>query len=535
MDEMKRLDFEWMVGTGEGLRPWGLLLLVGCILACETREWESGSALYEAPVAQSNSRLVENPAMATGHRQTASSPAQALARPLPDILDGDDGTDQHLALAQEASVTVSPRVGTSPVSEGFQASFNYLGNALNDEEAGWYYYRLQGVASDGAHWFFTNTHVRSPLGRTNMLWRVPLTCSLDDENDNWCNPTRRLQDHSYPLLEQWGCDHFGDLDEFRFNGETYLVIPIEGCSNSALLAFFRASDLKHMAQVSVNYFQGGKTPWVAVDNDGFIYSSKDDQHNTVHRYRISWPDVQNAGAPVNLQLLGHWEHNLLEANGDPFWVDDGNWLQGGDFSADGEYFYVLENEGTINVFRTGSGSWWLMKRSSNSQHPFKYETEFNQEPEGLDYTDITDKAYGQHKGELHAILLNNNGLDNSIWFKHYTSVIDVNPNSDGNHGCDPIGYTLYDKWSGHGAWNGSILRLAAGSYEQSGSFSLNGAQKTVKLTSTGPARIFPNNDVCDCHEIKCGTSSHFTCCNGKTEKCCGVDAACYSKSYDCSQ
>lgn len=73
--------------------------------------------------------------------------------------------------------------------------------------------------------------------------------------------------------------------------------------------------------------------------------------------------------------------------------------------------------------------------------------------------------------------------DDAAWIKHYTSIIDVNPE-------DGIDYALYHRWDNRGAWDHSILELEAGTYTES--IDIDNSEFIVKVVSKdGPAMISP--------------------------------------------
>ena len=135
-----------------------------------------------------------------------------------------------------------------------------------DEEETGYSPEFQGLTHDDGHWFLANNGNEKCCPR---LWKIPVSQDLRHVNSP-SHPgviTRALADT--PLGEQ-GYDHFGDLSYY----DGFVVAPVENnAGRPHTLAFFRGSDLQFIWDFDMPGYRD--LGWVAVDPQGFVYTSGD--------------------------------------------------------------------------------------------------------------------------------------------------------------------------------------------------------------------------------------------------------------------
>jgi hypothetical protein len=165
-----------------------------------------------------------------------------------------------------------------------------------------------------------------------------------------------------------------------------------------------------------------KAGWCAIDSTGILLSSNSrvtprdaKGEGPVFRYRIQ-PKAKS------LTFLGRFL--LRDEQGTPVVLDT---MQGGTF-ADDDHLYISCG------FDEGSHpSWGLhlfdlrtqrrIVRSTNGSGSFNYEFHpggsTDEEPEGLTYWDLDRRNAPGIKGQLHAVLLDNDANGDDVYFKHY--------------------------------------------------------------------------------------------------------------------
>jgi hypothetical protein len=387
-------------------------------------------------------------------------------------------------------------IGGSPITEGFQAAFRYMGNSASDDDHHGDFDELQGIANGPNHWYFSR-NVSFTFGEGACLYRVAYSEHLAHDF------ARELKWVQFKGTEE--CDHIGDIDYFSSNGEGYIVAAFNSCwpQEGAYLAIFRESDFSlpglHISpcyMINVTSVQGTQAPWVCVGPAGHLYSGSgkvSGKENEVYEYTVSWDVItQGGGATLDSARTIH----LLTEESAPFIVE--HW-QGADFSSDGSLFYFVNGMGgadvfegatiyhgygfgSIHVFQVCEGKYWkCIRASAHKTPPFRFEVNDEEEPEGCSYFDMRSiEEYHQDMplGELHVILLNNDAGNDNVWIKHYTSVIDVQAGEE-------LDGTFYCKW-GEGVWDGSVLKLESGTYR--GPLVLEGRHVLV-TSSNGPAVI----------------------------------------------
>ena len=295
----------------------------------------------------------------------------------------------------------------------------YLGNTPGGTDLPDWSENAQGIANDGQHWFFTH--------KTGLL-KYHKTWGPSDGDD-----LGKLGSVSFPPeLEAIGISadgddngHFGDPD--YYNG--YIFVPFES-NHKTVIGAFRAADLAFMDWVEVSAFQS-RAGWVAIDPvEQMLYTSHDRivAGTPLQRYAVDVSKLDN-GQPGDF-LTQMDPIALLEADGSKV-VGQFIYMQGGVFTPWGDLYLAVgkagdspaATRGGIHLFRRApDGSAFLLVESSvnvsaSAGAPvFAYEyhpgsTGLGQEPEGLDWWDRDVPDALPYKGQLHAILLDNQAGD----------------------------------------------------------------------------------------------------------------------------
>ncbi len=297
----------------------------------------------------------------------------------------------------------------------------FLGDYPHDQPNDWSN-NLQGVTHSNDHWFFT---------QLTKLFKFHVSTDLDT---NFSSAVKMI--HMPQELKDFKCNHFGDPDYFVVDGQGYIFIPVEGdegdCGGNPRLAVFRDdADLSYVGSAvlpSQNSQNGTpRAGWCAISPlDQLLYSShnKISAQFPVFRYQVDFASLNQGQVilnPVNSLIL-HYE-------GTP--VNIPQYIQGGCFSPNGNLFICsgklgdVESNGGIRVFLPNGE---LLYHSSVDNMPFLYEYHSgvlggSEEPEGITYWDLESLPDGLQapniSGQLHAILLNNELIGESIYFKHY--------------------------------------------------------------------------------------------------------------------
>jgi hypothetical protein len=273
---------------------------------------------------------------------------------------------------------------------------SYVNNYPHDKGTAWSH-KVQGITHDANYWYITQ------VGR---LWQIPLSSDLNAKSP------ANSKDVGIPAdLASQGYDHFGDLDYHA----GLLYIPVEGKGNTLVpaLAVFRADDLSYLgsAKLSVQHGAG----WVAFNpKDGLLYSSSSyiNSSSPVYIYSIDHGRGTNFVSLVGSLFL----QNVTLAH-----------IQGGDFSDDGCLLYMSNGNlepGTnsgLRIFDASNGS--LLQTAKNGSGRFNFEHHPHtklEEPEGLDYGDLSGHGVPGVSGKLHVILLDHDALsDGEVFLKHY--------------------------------------------------------------------------------------------------------------------
>ncbi len=314
---------------------------------------------------------------------------------------------------------VVPATAASPPAPSIHT---YLGN--NPDGTDWpdWSENAQGIANDGEHWFFTS--------KSGGLFKYDANWQPVNGND-----IGKLGQVGFPPeLEDMGIDHFGDPDHYA----GYIFVPFEG-NHRAVIAAFRASDLKFVDWVDVFPIQP-KAGWVAIDPiERLLYTSDDHivEGTPLLRYMLDVDKIEN-------DITGDFLKSttsipVLEADGSPV-SRKFIYMQGGVFTPSGDLYLSVgkaddspeDTRGGLHLLRrTPDNSAFLLVESSVNvsghvgEPVFAYEyhpgssIDPEEEPEGIDWWDRDNAPYSRYRGQLHAILLDNDWGDDAIWMKHY--------------------------------------------------------------------------------------------------------------------
>ena len=303
----------------------------------------------------------------------------------------------------------------------------YLGNNPGGTNSPDWSDNAQGITNDGKHWFFTSE--TGGLFKYDANWRP-----IDGDDIGKLGNVGLT-----PELAWMGINHFGDPDYYA----GYVFVPLERNNDDpkiqkSFIGVYRASDLAFADWIELTTFQP-KAGWVAIDPvDGILYTSDDHlvAGTPLLRYKVNLSKLEN-GSPGDF-LTPTTPIAVLDADGSPV---SGTfiYIQGGDLTPWGDLYLSVGQAGTtpsksrggLHLFRrTSDGSaFQLIESSVNvSDHVgepvFAYEyhpgdTFAGEEPEGIDWWNRDNVPGSLYKGQLHAILLDNDVTDDQIWLKHY--------------------------------------------------------------------------------------------------------------------
>jgi len=240
-----------------------------------------------------------------------------------------------------------PIMGEAKGEELYENYYLYLGNYPQDREITMSE-QIQGVTHDDTCWFFT---------QRETLWKIPVWYDLNrdcrcDEEPISCVQMSGIEELS-------GYNHFGDLSYYKYGGEGYLFVPVEGSSPS-IIAVFAVSDWHFVGKEYVDDRQQNHASWCSVtDSDNpnwlYLYSCAWEDVGSLQRYLIHLPSLADDTLIMNYDddiVLFDESWNLYEMD----------YVQGGCFSPGGRYLYTSNGNCTddcdcgIHVFeKTTSG------------------------------------------------------------------------------------------------------------------------------------------------------------------------------------
>ena len=286
----------------------------------------------------------------------------------------------------------------------------YLGTYPKHRNNGWSH-ELQGVANDQDNWFFT---------QKGALWKFPISHDLSDKIGHKAGPGILRVKIPASLSDY---DHFGDLDHHA----GLLYVPLEG-GGTPRIAVFRASNLEFVdSQVLLR--PGGKpmtqSGWCAIHpTDGMLYTSNtgiDQGENPIFKFRVGF-----SGGKLQLTYAG----SLYLKDEDRSGMGLKPFMQGGDFSTDGRYLFLVN--GKSWKFDKDDGGVWVFdaingRKITKSKQKGGFRFEFHpggtkfEEPEGITYWNLDGRSAPSIKGQLHVILLDKDKDTNGdeFYLKHY--------------------------------------------------------------------------------------------------------------------
>lgn len=325
----------------------------------------------------------------------------------------------------------------------------FLGNSPNQGQPGWHD-EANGLTHDEHYWYVAQ-NFGSSFGTNPQLWRIPVGHDLSDNLD--CS-TEGVSCSSAavdtPLFAR-GYNHYGDPDFYRFAGDGFVVVPLEGGDLGPAAGVFRADETLEflaLAPISQQFLS-----WLAVDHDGILVSSEGRTVGELSRYSVGWDGLQNEPPMLSLQPLPPML--LRDETGTPLEI---NSVQGGEFSDDGQLLYLSAGflagrcadpfcildcpdehaSWGVHVFRSrpgtdaecgpGRDSCVIARRiersiDSSGGFAFEFDPTFPncEESEGLTFWDLdADGRAPGHGGQLHVVLLDNEGTGgDDVYVKHY--------------------------------------------------------------------------------------------------------------------
>ena len=329
---------------------------------------------------------------------------------------------------------------------------NYIRQYPADQDNNWSD-NLQGVTHDANNWYFT---------QLTKLWKFPFSHDLAKKL-NGPNPSQNIYQINIPKeLSELGYNHFSDLDFF----DGYLFVPIEAPETSVtkftrtfpfistfitkprpLILVYDADDLQYIGNFELE--KQSNAGWCAIHpitkelytSNTHIDPNSSDQK--IFRYFLDFDRLKKEGEVV-LKFINYFE--LYNESGNTK-LNIKKHMQGGDFSEDGHYLFLVngtnkasrERDGGVWVFDSKTGRKFTKSFSTRSDfgtfnntktyinEDFRYQYDAGgttqEEPEGITVGNVDGKGDTSIKGQLHVILLDNNLVaDDGVYFKHYQIV-----------------------------------------------------------------------------------------------------------------
>lgn len=393
-------------------------------------------------------------------------------------------------------------MSSSAAQEYYEAYYWGIGEYPAGGSNGWSD-GANGLTHDDDNWFIAQTPTGSPLKSQGkpMLWKIPVTRNL---NAAACtDPGVACQTFDdWPKLKGEGYNHLGDPDYFFFEGQGYVLVPLEGGSRPAI-GFFRADNLHYVNHAYLT----GKTdaPWCATDRQGSVIISEFGNISPLFKYTVTWKQVVGGIGP--LELTDPARITLYNESGSEVGVHD---IQGGVTSPSGQLLYVTagwpphagDPSHGIHVFDLTSGRRVQCSANPNDSggrrtqcssvaaglFTFEFDESFSvsEEPEGLTIWDLDDGRAGDKiRGQLHVLLLDKDLTnDDDVFLKHYAGTIHV----DGTYTGEEVGTPqkpIKTLTRAHSvAWDGATIRVRSGSYPEKLTLT-----KKVKVVAAGGSAV----------------------------------------------
>jgi hypothetical protein len=380
------------------------------------------------------------------------------------------------ALALLAASAQAPLLAGEPDRFDSYFLYNLWEDHPYDEGCDWAE-NVQGLAHDRDYWYITQTEV---------LWRIHVSCDLVSVSPSDTTRVKRIFLNDIKELTQEGYNHFGDPCYYAFNGIGYVIVPLEwrGDTKHPAVGVFRASDLSYLRHVHIGDPLKDAAAWAAVDPEGNVYMSHDNDYAAVRRYSVNWAKLDQGGA---LELSPLADFRLRDEAGN---LLDLNAVTGGDITERGSLLYLLsgtmdghqDNDG-INVFDMQTGRRVARSQSKGyspvNPPPDPDEGRFvygwspglwdYEEPEGITIWDLDDGRAPGIRGQLHALVLDT--VWNDVAMKHYTQTIDVERGDSWYEwGSRNLPFNTVNE-ANDAAWNGCRIRIKANTYPETLTFS----------------------------------------------------------------
>jgi hypothetical protein len=176
--------------------------------------------------------------------------------------------------------------GHAQIAQPCCSQHTFLGNSPDEGNPGWHQ-EAQGLTHDADYWYVTQNPAFRPLGNEVVggprLWRIPVTTNLSSGVDCGAGGVSCKELRDTPLF-QAGYNHYGDLDFYEFDGQGYLLIPIEGYFGPGVAVFRADETLSFVAFAQVP----GQTKWgwLTIDPNGLLVSSDGGLIYDFRRYTV---------------------------------------------------------------------------------------------------------------------------------------------------------------------------------------------------------------------------------------------------------
>lgn len=291
--------------------------------------------------------------------------------------------------------------------------FKYLGSYPGDAETPWSN-NLQGITSGDGCWYLTQSEGRVGVWLDRAIWHIPIEHDLSESI-----PESDLLKVDLPA-ELASYLHIGDPAYAR----GFLFVPLEDDFDKRLkpdmrprIAAFSAGLEYIGSAVLEGQLMAG---WCAIDpvdavlytSEPFIQMNHDDfQYGPIRRYHVDWDALESSGS-ARLRLRPVQEHFMVANDvGVPMQVA---WMQGGTFTGDGKL--VLVNGEAMYCFdRTGA---LHAVRLFSQDRDYELRTLKN-EMEGVAFMNPVGTGAPGIRGNIHAIMLNEDVFHDNFFLKHY--------------------------------------------------------------------------------------------------------------------
>ncbi|SHG97806.1 PLAT/LH2 domain-containing protein [Fibrobacter sp. UWH9] len=305
--------------------------------------------------------------------------------------------------------------------------YDYINTYPKDRENGWSE-ELNGVCHDESNWYFT---------QNGNLWKFPVKHSLNEKVTKE-NVSKGIYKNHYGK-------HLGDLDHYQ----EHLFVPVTD-DGDPYIAVFSTKDIHTRITIQKMKLPNGKKygglGWVAINpKNGLLFTSAGglSKDSPIYVYKI---DLNAIKAKRTDFLTLYTQIRVVDEEGDD--CVDREWMQGGCFDNDdhlhltngaptrgptgGKIYNHANRKGGITVYDIPSNLAYApnkvvlvkVRARSNQSHDFRFQFDgYRNEPEGITYWDLDGKGAPGISGQLHVIMIDNNGTgDDDLYFKHYKKI-----------------------------------------------------------------------------------------------------------------